>query len=116
MIYEIREYTTVPGRMPALVKRFTDHTLGIFARHGMELAFISLTELGADSANELVYVMRFESYDEMAAKWAAFQADPEWREVRRVSEADGPIVASISRRVLNPAAFAAAQTAGSPAS
>jgi hypothetical protein len=107
VIYEIREYTTVPGRMPALVKRFSDHTLGIFAKHGMEVAFLSLTELGANSNNELVYVMKFDSYEDMATKWAAFMADPEWREIRRASEADGPIVATISRRVLNPAPFAA---------
>ena len=105
MIYEIREYTTVPGRMPALVKRFQDHTLRLFAQHGMEVVFISLTELGADSNNELVYVMKFASYEEMVAKWAGFLADPEWREARAASEADGPIVAQISRRVLNPAAF-----------
>jgi hypothetical protein len=106
VIYEIREYTTAPGRMPALVTRFTEHTLGFFAKHGMELTFMSVTELGSNTGNELVYVMQFDSYDDMATKWAAFQADPEWREVRRASEADGPIVASISRRVLNPAPFA----------
>ena len=105
MIYELREYTTVPGRMPALVTRFKDHTLGIFARLGMEVVFISVTELGADSSNELVYVLKFDSYDDMATKWAAFRADPEWNEVRRASEADGPIVVAIGRRLLNPAAF-----------
>ena len=106
MIYEIREYTTVPGRMPALVRRFRDHTLAIFARLGMEVTFMSLTEFGGNSTNELVYVMRFDSYDDMATKWAAFQADPEWRAARAASEEDGPIVASISRRVLNPGLFA----------
>jgi hypothetical protein len=106
VIYEIREYTTVPGRMPALVKRFKNHTLEIFARFGMEVAFISLTELGANSNNELVYVLKFDSYDDMVTKWAAFLADPEWQEVRKASEADGPIVASISRRVLTPGPFA----------
>lgn len=105
MIYEIREYTTVPGRMPALVRRFKDHTLSIFARLGMEVTFMSLTEFGDDSNNELVYVMKFDSYDDMAAKWATFQADPEWQAVRRASEEDGPIVARISRRVLNPGLF-----------
>jgi NIPSNAP len=105
VIYEIREYTTVPGRMPALVKRFKDHTLRIFERIGMEVTFISLTELGDNSNNELVYVMRFDTYEDMAAKWAAFMADPEWREKRAASEVDGPIVASIRRRVLNPGVF-----------
>jgi hypothetical protein len=105
MIYELREYTAVPGRMPALVSRFKDHTLGIFARLGMEVVFMSVTELGADSSNELVYVMKFDSYDDMATKWAAFRVDPEWNEVRRASEADGPIVVAVGRRLLNPAAF-----------
>ncbi|HEV7470662.1 MAG: family containing protein [Pseudonocardia sp.] len=105
MIYEIREYTTAPGRMPALVKRFKEHTLGFFEAHGMECVFISLTELGDNSNNELVYVMRFDSYDDMATKWAAFTADEEWRAVRAASEEDGPIVAKLSRRVLNPTQF-----------
>ena len=107
MIYELREYTTVPGRMPALIKRFNDHTLRIFARLGMEVVFMSLTEVGSNVNNELVYVMRFDSYEDMATKWAAFRADPEWEEVRRASEADGPIVAKLGRRVLSPAAFGA---------
>jgi hypothetical protein len=105
MIYELREYTTVPGRMPALVRRFNDHTLGIFARLGMEVVFMSVTDLGADSTNELVYVMRFDSYDDMATKWAAFRADPEWNEARGASEADGPIVARVNQRVLSSAPF-----------
>jgi NIPSNAP protein len=109
MIYEIREYTTVPGRMPALVKRFNNHTLGYFRKHGMEVVFLSVTELGANSNNELVYVLQFDSYDDMESKWAAFQADPGWRDARSASEADGPIVASISRRVLSAAPFTAAE-------
>lgn len=108
MIYEIREYTTVPGRMPALVKRFNEHTLGYFRKHGMEVVFLTLTELGSNSNNELVYVLRFDSYDEMVEKWKAMQADPGWQEARSASEADGPIVAKINRRVLSPAAFASA--------
>jgi hypothetical protein len=105
MIYEIREYSSVPGRMPALIRRFKDHTLDLFEEHGMECVFMSLTEVGENSTNELVYVMRFDSYDDMGRKWAAFMADPQWRQVRAVSESDGPIVERIRRRVLNPAPF-----------
>lgn len=105
MIYEIREYTTVPGRMPVLVQRFREHTLALFDKHAMECTLMTLTELGENSNNELVYVMRFDSYADMAQKWAAFQADPVWREARAASEVDGPIVERICRRVLNAAAF-----------
>lgn len=107
MIYEIREYTTVPGRMPALVTRFNEHTLRLFKRHGMEVKFISLTAVGGNSNNELVYVLQFEDYGDMERKWAAFQGDPEWQRARTASEQDGPIVARISRRVLDPTSFQA---------
>jgi hypothetical protein len=105
VIYELREYVTVPGRMPALVNRFNEHTLRIFAKHGFDLTFISLTGLGDNSNNELVYVLRFDDYGDMERKWAAFQADPEWQKARAASEEDGPIVAQLRRRVLNPTPF-----------
>jgi hypothetical protein len=35
MVYELRTYTTLEGRLPALHKRFSDHTLQIFKKHGM---------------------------------------------------------------------------------
>ncbi len=105
MLYELREYEAVPGRLAALVARFRDHTLGLFERHGIEVVFISVTEFGENSNNELVYVVRFESYQQMQERWAAFQGDPEWQQVRRDSEKDGPLVARLSRRLLNAAAF-----------
>jgi hypothetical protein len=105
VIYEIREYVTVPGRMPALVRRFNEHTFGFFEKHGMEVTFISLTEVGENSNNELVYGLRFEDYADLERKWAAFQGDPEWQRARADSEADGPIVAQIRRRILNPSRF-----------
>ena len=36
MIYELRVYTTIPGRMPALLARFQDHTLKIWEKHGIK--------------------------------------------------------------------------------
>ncbi len=32
MIYELRIYTVVPGRMPNLLARFQDHTLGLWEK------------------------------------------------------------------------------------
>ena len=105
MLYELRTYESVPGRMPALAARFRDHTFALFEKHGLELVFMAMTEFGENSNNELVYVLRFQSYQEMQDRWAAFQADPEWRRARQESEKDGPLVARVSRRLLNAAAF-----------
>ncbi|RZA03439.1 MAG: NIPSNAP family protein, partial [Moraxellaceae bacterium] len=34
-VYELRIYTTHPGKMPDLLARFKNHTCQIFERHGM---------------------------------------------------------------------------------
>ncbi|HEX8093525.1 NIPSNAP family protein [Jatrophihabitans sp.] len=105
MIYELREYSAVPGRISALIRRFNEHALKGFAKHGMEVVFISVTEFGTNTMNEIVYVLRFDSYDDLERKWKSFLADPEWIEAKRLSEVDGPIVASLQRRILTPTPF-----------
>ena len=35
-VYELRTYTVLPGRLPALHKRFADHTMKLFEKHGMK--------------------------------------------------------------------------------
>jgi hypothetical protein len=35
-LYELRTYTTLEGRLPALEKRFKDHTCKLFEKHGMK--------------------------------------------------------------------------------
>lgn len=35
-VYELRIYTTVPGRLPALLTRFENHTLKLWEKHGIK--------------------------------------------------------------------------------
>lgn len=105
MLYEVREYTAVPGKLPALIRRFKDHTLGLFEKHGMDVELMTLTEFGENSTNELVYIMRWDSYEEMQERWATFVSNPDWQAVKQESEVDGPLVAQVRRRLLNTAAF-----------
>lgn len=105
MLYELREYTAVPGRLPRLIQRFNDVTVELFRKHGMDLVFLSRTDFGEDSKNEIVYVLRFSSYGEMERCWAAFFADPQWQAAASASEVDGPLVASVRRRLLTSAEF-----------
>jgi hypothetical protein len=105
MIYELREYRTVPGRMPALIERFRDHTLGLFDKHGLDVVFMSQTEIGDDITNELVYVLRFDDHEQLHRRWASFLADPDWQAVKAASEVDGPIVVAVKRRILTSRPF-----------
>ncbi len=106
MIYELRVYRTVPGRMPNLLARFNDHTLRIWAKHGIRQVGFWTTLVG-ESTNDLTYILAWESMAEREAKWAAFGTDPEWLAVRASSEQDGPINANISNQFLTPTAFSA---------
>ena len=105
MIYEVREYVTVPGRMAALVKRNNEVSLPLFAKHDMHNVFMGVTEFGDNSNNELVYVLKWDSYEEMAQKWAAYMNDPVWIEAKATSEAGGPFLERIRRRFINPSSF-----------
>lgn len=105
MLYELREYTAVPGRLPALIKRFNEVTIDMFRKHGMHLVFLSRTDVGQDSKNQIVYVLRFDSYDDLERRWTAMLSDPEWRAAAARSEEDGPLVASVNRRLLSAAEF-----------
>jgi hypothetical protein len=101
VLYELREYTAVPGKLPALVKRFNDHTLELFEKRGIDVVFISHTEFGENSTGEIVYLVRWDSYQQLQETWSRFLSDPEWVRVKQDSERDGPLVAAVRRRMLN---------------
>jgi hypothetical protein len=104
MIHELRIYTTLPGRLPNLLARFQNHTLRIWEKHGIRQAGFWTTLVGPD-ANDLTYLLAWESLAEREAKWNAFQADPEWIAARTESEKDGPINARVASSFLVPTAF-----------
>src|SRR5262249_17021432 len=78
-VYELRTYTTLPGRLPALHKRFAEHTMKLFEKHGMknEAYWVPTDDERKDTT--LVYVISHESEDAAKKNWAAFQADPDWQ-------------------------------------
>ena len=106
MIYELRIYRAVPGRLPNLLARFQNHTLRIWEKHGIRQAGFWTTLVG-ESNNELIYLLAWESLAERERKWNAFVADPEWIAVRAETEKDGPINANVSNQFLTPTAFSA---------
>ena len=104
MIYELRIYRAAPGKLPALLARFRDHTLALFEKHGMHNVGYWLNAVGGRS-DELWYVLGFEDMGQQERAWAAFQADPEWQRVKAESERDGPLLAHIENRLLRPTDF-----------
>src|SRR3954468_17345469 len=106
MIYELRIYQCIPGKLPALLKRFESKTLDIWKKHGIRPTGFWTVLLG-DGNNDLHYLLGWESLAEREQKWNAFQADPEWHKARDESEKDGLIIANIRTTILRPTAFSA---------
>lgn len=104
MIHELRIYHCLPGRLPALLKRFEGVTLKIWERHGIRQAGFWTVGIG-ESNLVLYYLLAWESLAEREKKWAAFMADPEWQAARAKSEEDGPILARVQNEILIPTAF-----------
>lgn len=101
MLHEWRVYQAVPGRLPALIQRFAEVTVPLWRQHGIRpLAFWTVA-IGPDS-RELHYLLAWDSLAERELRWDAFARDPAWLEARAHSERDGPLVATISNRMLSP--------------
>ena len=104
MLYELRIYTCVPGRLPDLLKRFDTITLPLWDKHGIRQAGF-WTVLVGDSNQDLYYLLQWESLAEREKRFGAFGADPEWLKARAETEKNGPIVASITNTLLAPTSF-----------
>jgi hypothetical protein len=104
MIYELRVYHCVPGRLPDLIKRVDTITLKLWEKHGIRQAGFFTTLIG-ESNQELTYFLAWESLADREKKWAAFQSDPDWIAARTQTEADGQIVGNIVSQLLVPTGF-----------
>ena len=98
-VYELRTYTTLPGRLPALNQRFARHTMKLFEKHGMRNEMYWTPTDDARKDNTLIYVVSHENQDAADKSWKAFQADADWIKVREASEVDGKILAKAPERV-----------------
>jgi hypothetical protein len=104
MIHELRVLHCVPGRLPALLRRFETYTLGLFEKHGIKQLGFWTVEIG-ESNNDLFLILSWESLADREQKFGAFLRDPEWLDAKRRSEEDGRIEATITNTILVPTTF-----------
>jgi hypothetical protein len=87
--FELRVYTASPDRLDKLVARFRNHTTRLFEKHGMTNMGYWTAVSGDNAERTLVYILAYPSREAREASWKAFQADPEWQQVAKESQADG---------------------------
>ena len=108
MIYELRLYRPMPGKLPALLRRFKDHTLKIWERIGIRPIGFWTTLIGENN-QQLTYLLAWKSMTEYETRWREFVADAEWIKVEAETERDGPIVQNIANQLLRPTEFSPMQ-------
>jgi hypothetical protein len=100
-VFEVRTYTTHEGKLDDLHRRFRNHTMRLFEKHGMTNVGYWTPQEGQTPGNTLMYVLAYPDREAAERSWKAFRSDPEWNQARTESEASGPIVAKIDSVFLN---------------
>jgi len=86
-VFELRTYTASPGNLVGLNARFRDHTLGLFAKHGItNLIYWNLAEGSPEADRKLIYLLGHDSVEAGKASFDSFRKDPEWTAAREASE------------------------------
>jgi NIPSNAP protein len=94
-VYELRTYTSPDGKLADLNKRFRDHTVGIFNKHGMKSILYMTPQDGPDSQNTLIYILEHPSREAAKKAWDDFRNDPDWKKASAESEVNGRIVSKV---------------------
>jgi hypothetical protein len=108
-VFELRTYTASAGNLGALDGRFRDHTIKLFAKHGMQnFGYWHLMPKQKGAEDTLIYLLAHKSKAAADESFTAFRADPDWVAVRAASEtkAGGPLteggMAGVKSVFMNP--------------
>ena len=104
-VYELRTYTALEGKLPAVLARFKDHTVKLFEKHGIENIGYWVPSDAPRSQNTLIYIVRHKSREAATANWDAFRKDPAWQKVQKESEASGKIVEKVESMFMSATDF-----------
>ena len=107
MIYELRIYEAMPGKMQALNERFANITMGYFEKHGINPVGFLTEDIG--TSNTLVYMLAFDDLAYRERVWSSFRADGERLQLFAETEREGPLVARVTNRILRPTDYSPMQ-------
>ena len=102
-VFEMRTYTAPEGKLGDLDARFRDHTMALFARHGItNLGYFHPADADKGAANTLVYFLAYPSKDAADASWKAFRDDLNWIKAKAASEKNGKLTTKVESLYLKP--------------
>ena len=104
MLYELRRYDVVAGKLPALVDRFGSFSVQKWKDYGIRLVGFWTPLLG-EKSNQVVYIWAWESFEERTKKMGAWRADPARARKWEETEKDGPLVKRVYNQLMEGTAY-----------
>ena len=98
MIYELRIYDAMPGKLPVLNDRFAKITMGYFDKHGIKQVGYWTDVIG--TSGRLTYMLAYDDLAHRDRAWASFASDEERLKLFAETEKDGPLVARVENRIM----------------
>jgi hypothetical protein len=102
-IFQLRTYESASQvAHTRKIQMFNEAEIAIFKRAGLNPVFFADTVIGTRMPC-LTYMLTFKDLAELSAHWAAFSADPEWKELsHKPGNTDAEIVSNITNLYLSP--------------
>jgi hypothetical protein len=101
-LFEMRIYTAAPGKMEALHKRFREHTLKFFEKHGIR-SVAYWTAIDEKHQDRLYYIVAYPNQESREKSLVnGIAKDPEFLKVVAESEQDGKLTTEIESVLLIP--------------
>ena len=109
MIYEMRRYEALPGKIGGLNEVMETLAVPVFEKVGMRLVG-AWTPVAGDYTNALSYMLAWESLNEREEKWQEFFNHPMWVGGREeVGKKYGPLVEKELHVFLGPTSYSPLQ-------
>jgi hypothetical protein len=107
MLYELRIYHPMPGRLDDLVERIGAVMPPFFERHGFAPRLGQWVGVAGSPTPVFAWLLRWPSLERRMAAFAALGADEEWNAVRLRTNGPGEMVRRYDLRLLSPSPAAA---------
>ena len=105
-VFELRIYHTVPGKAAALQTEFRDKVTKMFAKHDLKAVGYWAPVDAPASGDTFVYILAHPSRDAAKQHWAAFQADPEFKEMIKSQQTpETKVVEKVDSTYMEPTDF-----------
>ena len=108
-VYELRVYTTLPGKRPALADRFRDHTSKMFERAGMTNVGYWNAATGDNAEETFVYLLAYPSRAARDEMWQELGTYEDFQEIIIAVQRDDErkLIENIEARILEPTSYSA---------